>query len=110
MRATGIVREIDENRRVAIPKELARAIGFPDKNGVVEFFTAYDPDLDSQLLILVPYKMKPKCSEEMLDFMNICNGLYHDLDVSMCDVENPDKNILNCVAVIKEYIENNYNC
>lgn len=72
MKATGIVRKIDELGRIVIPKELRRTMGIQEKDPV-EIYT------DGKGIILRKYA--PGCV-----FCGSVDGVRHIHDVPMCAI------------------------
>lgn len=72
MKATGIVRKIDELGRIVIPKELRRTMGIQEKDPV-EIYT------DGKGIILRKYA--PGCA-----FCGSVDGVRHIHDVPMCAI------------------------
>lgn len=61
MRATGIVRRIDELGRVVIPKEIRKQMRISDGDPL-EIYTT-----DEGAVCFIPYQEKPLTNEEILD-------------------------------------------
>ena len=72
MKATGIVRKVDELGRIVIPKELRRTLGINEKDPV-EIYT------DGGNIILRKYA--PGCA-----FCGSVDGVRHIHDVPMCAI------------------------
>jgi len=64
MRATGIIRRIDDLGRIVIPKEIRRSIRI-NEGDALEIFTTNDG-----AICLKPYEEKPLTEEEILNRVN----------------------------------------
>lgn len=64
MRATGIIRRIDDLGRIVIPKEIRRSVRI-DEGDPLEIFTTNDG-----AICLKPYQEKPLTEEEILNRVN----------------------------------------
>ena len=68
MKATGIVRRVDDLGRVVIPREIRQSLGIHDGDPL-EFF------VDKGNIVLTPYKPNERLTESIVtDFKNLANA------------------------------------